>query len=460
MNADAPAEAPARSHPLAMQIGYSAANLGKSVVWNSFESIMLFYLVSVGGFPPLVGGALLAATLLWDAAFDLIVARWTDRSNGGGRLGRLIVVGAPLCGIGFWLAFALHAPGPVAAAIIACRLGYSLCDVGHNTLLIRVASAPGDAARVSGMRLLFSAGGVALVALASGSSLAHTLPEAQRASFAVGALCGGLLYVATLFGALYATRGLKAPQASADVRPDRPLHYYARDAAFRRLLCVIAFQAALVPLFQRALPFYGKAVHADPSWAGPALLTITLSQSLTLPLWMAASRRLPPRTIAMGAHGAAIAAMAGLTLTPASIAEPSLLVGLGASFGGMNLAIWALLTDIVQRTLREGAGGEATPVGLFLATLKVAAALGNFLFSAIVAAGPVALAWRLLPGGSLLTTSATALPVCGSLAAGALLYSMRDPFAACTATKPGLAGRWRSWRRHTAVRHVDAGAGA
>lgn len=69
---------PLQSHSTAIQLGYSVANLGKSVVWTSFESIMLFYMVSIAGFGPLMAGMLLAVSLLWDAAFDLAIARWTD----------------------------------------------------------------------------------------------------------------------------------------------------------------------------------------------------------------------------------------------------------------------------------------------------------------------------------------------------------------------------------------------
>ena len=152
---------PSRSHPLAVQLGYSAGNLGKSVIWTSFESVMLFYLVTIAGFAPLSAGMVLAVALLWDAAFDLAVARWADAHGGATGLVRLVLIGAPLCGISFWMIFVAEAPAAVAAAIIACRIGYSFCDVGHNTLLIRVARSSADAGRVSGLRLLFSAAGVA-----------------------------------------------------------------------------------------------------------------------------------------------------------------------------------------------------------------------------------------------------------------------------------------------------------
>ena len=112
-----------RSHPLAVQLGYSAGNLGKSVIWTSFESVMLFYLVTIAGFAPLSAGMVLAVALLWDAAFDLAVARWADAHGGATGLVRLVLIGAPLCGISFWMIFLAEAPAAVAAAIMACRIG-------------------------------------------------------------------------------------------------------------------------------------------------------------------------------------------------------------------------------------------------------------------------------------------------------------------------------------------------
>jgi Na+/melibiose symporter-like transporter len=350
---------------------------------------MLFYLVMIAGFGPLSAGTLLAVALLWDAAFDLAIARWIDAHGGSNGLARLVMIGAPLCGLSFWLIFLVQAPVAVAAAIIACRIGYSLCDVGHNTLLIRVARSSADAGRVSGLRLLFSAAGVALLSLGAGLSLSRTDASAQHDSFAGAAMVGGALYVATLFLAVWSTRNLPGrPAAARRERTLRPLRVYWRDPQFRRLLVVIATQAALVPLFQRALPFYGAAVHGDPSWAGSALFTVTIAQTLALTAWIAASRRYSARMIAMAAHGIALLSLIGLTMTDAAPVVVVLMAVLGIALGGMNLAIWALLTAIVQAGLASGSQQEATPVGLFLAGLKAAAAVGNLLLAAIIAAEP------------------------------------------------------------------------
>ncbi|KQN01023.1 hypothetical protein ASE78_17500 [Sphingomonas sp. Leaf25] len=414
---------PPASASLPTKLGYSIGNLGKSVVWTSFENFMLFYLVSIAGLPPLVAGSLLAATLLWDALFDLAVALWADARGGGDRLGRLIVMGAPMCAIGFCLVFALDRPAAIAAAILLCRIGYSLCDVGHNTLLVRVARTPRDATSVSGYRLIFSACGAALVALASTWSLAPAGAAARQAAFATGALVGGAIYVATLATAWFATRHLGGPAACTNPLPvsrGGRLRALWRHGPFRRTLLVAAVQAGIVPLFLRTLPFFGQAVHQDAGWAGPALATITLGQSLSLPGWMALSRRLPPIVIARIGHAMTIVAMLGLVIASRGIGGTVLLMLLGMALAATNLALWAMLALAAQRPETSGDTNEATPVGLFLTTLKSAAAIGNLVSGTMVAltTSPMTSA----PDGPDLTAGVLLLPVVGCLLA---LYVLR-----------------------------------
>ncbi len=438
----------AAPHRLAMQLGYSAGNLGKSVIWTSFESVMLFYLVTIAGFAPLSAGILLAIALFWDAAFDLAVARWTDARGGANGLARLVLIGAPLCGFSFWLIFLARTPAAVAAAIMACRIGYSLCDVGHNTLLIRVARIPADAGRVSGLRLLFSAAGVALLSVGAGSSLSRGDALAQHASFTGAGMIGGALYVATLFLSVWATRKLPGPQAAVEKeRALRPLRIYVRDPQFRRLLLVIAAQAALVPLFQRALPFYGAAVYGDPAWAGSALLMVTIAQSFALTAWIMASRRHSAQSIAMVAHGIALLSLTGLTMAKGLSVAIVLMAVLGVALGGMNLAIWALLTAIVQSAVATGSQQEATPVGLFVACLKAAAAVGNLLLAAIIAAGSHRLPGAVDKSAAFLPVFATLVPAAGCIIVLSLLAT----------AGPGRSKKVRyfRFRQKNAARHSD-----
>ncbi|RVU02314.1 hypothetical protein EOE18_17280 [Novosphingobium umbonatum] len=364
-----------------IKLGYASGNLGKSVIWASFESFMLFYLVSVLGMEPLIAGSLLALMLVWDGLADLGIAYWTDHRGRADMLGRLILIGAPMTAFGFWAIFAAK-PEPqgllTALAIVLCRMGYTLCDVGHNTLLVRVAVHPSDAASVSGWRLIFSAIGGGLVGLASAQSLTGSQAE-QKAAFDHWAGLASLLYLGTLLIAMLVSRSLpSAPRARS--KDNHPFQTLWANRRYGMVLGLMVLQSCLTPLFTRALPFFGLAMHGDASWAGRALSLITLAQALSLPLWMTLSQRWSSAMVLALSHALLIVAMAGVALAAGATIDLAGLLLLGLAQGGMNMAIWALLAD----SLRHGAGSETLPMGLFLAGIKCSAGLGNAIFATMV----------------------------------------------------------------------------
>ncbi len=410
--------------PLAVQIGYASGNLGKSILWSSFESFLLFYLVTIAGFSAWLAGGVLAAAMIWDGLADLGVAYLTDRQGRPEALARLVLVGAPLGAFGFWLTFAPATGGAwpaVVAAILLCRLGYTLCDIGHNTLLVRVANGPKAASLVSGLRLIFSAMGGALVGLAAAKLLGIRDPEAQRDAFGGCAAIAGACYLVTLLIAVGASRRLPGPpRPTPQAGGERLLRSLWRRREYRLLLALIALQASLLPAFNRALPFFGTAVKGDPAWSGYALATITLAQSLSLPLWMLASRRHGPSRLLASAHVLAVLAMgvlAALAIWGDGGGSVVALAMLGMGQAGMNMAIWALLALSIQSQAASGTRLEALPVGLFLAVLKCAAGLGNTAIAALVGGFSTLL---------YVAVAAIALPVLGCVGVLALLLLNRD----------------------------------
>jgi hypothetical protein len=114
------------------------------------------------------------------------------------------------------------------------------------------------------------------------------------------------------------------------------------------VLVLMALQSGLTPLFTRALPFFGQAVHDDASWAGRALTLITLAQALSLPGWIALSRRHSSPALLMVSHGLLLIAMAGVGLAFRETFHLVALIVLGAAQGGMNMAIWAMLAQCLR----------------------------------------------------------------------------------------------------------------
>ena len=370
-----------------VKIGYAAGNLGKSVVWASFESFLLFYLVTIAGVSPLLAGGVLAMMMAWDGTADILVSWWADRYGRTNILSRLISWGAPLCGISFGLIFVVPQVAGrwlLIAAIVLCRIGYTLCDVGHNTLLVRVAATPRDGSTVSGLRLIFSAIGGGLVGLAAAHILAIADRNAQEYVFALFAVIGGLLYLVCLTVARLVTRHLPTVATGNETRQSSELWLALwRNRAFRRILLLIALQSCLVPLFGRALPFFGVVHFDDAAWAGRALSIITVMQALSLLVWMRLAHLWSQSRILISAHLLMALALVGMMTMHA--AEGALVVAalIGVAQGGMNMAIWALLAGSVRSagpTLTE-----ALPVGTFLAMLKYASGLGNMLLAAVIA---------------------------------------------------------------------------
>lgn len=427
-----------RRQGVVVKLGYSVGNLGKSIVWTSFDTFLLYYLVRIAGFSPFLAGGLLTAVMLWDGCADTVIAYLADRYGRTNALSWLILLGAPLCGVGFWLIFALSPGGRrpvILAAVVACRVGYTLCDIGHNTLLVRIATTARDATMVSGMRLIFSAMGAGLVGLAATAIFSgrHTL-----LTFASTAMIGGTIYVATLVIAVRVTRHL--PVATIGKPPSNVRATFAalwRNRRYRSVLCLIAIQTGLIPLFNRALPFVGEAAHIGPAWAGSALMVITISQALSLPIWMALARWRSSNAILALAYVAMIVA---LGLLAARLGGTTGLVGLsllGISQAGMNMAIWALLALSVRYGAADLVGKEALPVGLFLAALKGSAGFGSGLLAVSVATGnrwcPVCASHDARP----IVFAATVLPVFGCVAGLLILY--RESRATFTKTADGAA---------------------
>lgn len=392
---------------------YASGNLGKSIVWTTFETILLYYLVAIAGLSPALAGATLVLSMLFDASGDLVIGYLIDRHGGIATLQRIATLFAPLCGIGFGAMFAAGLASPAwvptltVAACLACRACYTLCDVAHNALLVRAAPTPPDAGFVSGLRLVFSAMGAALVGGATTWLLARPIGGAQQFDFCLAAMAGGVIYAALVPRAVRTAIALPGRRAIGD-RPDlrRTIAALTGDAGVRRLATIVTLQVALVPLFAKGLPFV-LAQAGDPGRTGVVLFALAAAQAVTMPLWIVASRFAMPHGMLLIGHALTGLAMIALACSPAAawIALAAIVVA-GVGMAGMNLAIWALIAltvgDCAERT---GLRLETVAMSLFVFVLKIAAGL---------ATGGLALA--LTVGGPSVSILTLAGPVIGAVA--------------------------------------------
>ena len=402
----------------ARMIGYASGNFGKNVLASTMDVFLLFVLTERWGVSPAAAGLVVMVGLVWDGVCDPLLGRLVDRS--ADRLGlyrRLLFVGAPLVGVLFTLFFL--DPGGRGPAILAWatvmvllfRTAYSVCDVAHNALMMRMTRAPGAATTLSGLRYMFSCLGALTVAH---FARAFVDPAADGGGYGLLAVTGGaaLAYVATLWlSAASAPRSVVVPGASA---PRASLAWILGNRPLLLLLALGFVQALTLPFFARSFAYIGKGIFHDPGWTGKALTTLALSQLVALPGWMSVARRIGQ------AHMLALALITtatGLTLfaaVPAAIAGIALF---GIGNAGLQMMIWVLLANAIDHGERQtGVRFEGLPVALLLLVLK----LGGGLSGALLGQGLSWVGWAVatslaFENGANLLTMAWAVPLIGAL---------------------------------------------
>ncbi len=418
MEQAAPAEVVDPPVQRARMIGYASGNFGKNVLASTMDVFLLFVLTERWGVSPAAAGLVVMVGLVWDGVCDPLLGRLVDRS--ADRLGlyrRLLFVGAPLVGVFFTLFFldpGWRGPAILAWAtvmVLLFRTAYSVCDVAHNALMMRMTRAPGAATTLSGLRYMFSCLGALTVAH---FARAFVDPAADGGGYGLLAVTGGaaLAYVATLWlSAASAPRSVVVPAASA---PRAPLAWILGNRPLLLLLAVGFVQALTLPFFARSFAYIGKGIFHDPGWTGKALTTLALSQLVALPGWMSVARRIGQRHVLALAL---VTTATGLTLFAAGPAAIAGIAVFGIGNAGLQMMIWVLLANAIDHgECHTGVRFEGLPVALLLLVLK----LGGGLSGALLGQGLSWVGWAVatplaFENGANLLTMAWAVPLIGAL---------------------------------------------
>lgn len=382
---------PEPAAPLVQQLLYASGNFGKSVVWAAFDTVLFFYLTAIAGLPLAVAGAILMLALIWDGFGDLLIGYWADRTGRTDFLKTLLLVGAPICGIAFAALFyvAVAAPAwrlPVIALLCwTCRIGYTLCDVAHNSILVNISTGERGASTISGLRLIFSAAGATAVGLAFKSSLSFPALDQQQSAFVAYAVLGGIAYTLTLFASTKVRdTHLMSRRQAGKIRIWAVSRVLLATRDYRKLCLLIFLQAGVTSLFMKSLPFVGVSFFGEAAWAGDAIVIITIAQAAALPVLMLLGRSgVSSQALMLASH--ALMAFALIALLASTLYMPLLavvaLLGIGFGQSGMNMTVWAKLALVVRETIVVQENLHALPVGLFLAILKCAAGFGTGLLA-------------------------------------------------------------------------------
>lgn len=391
-----------------------------------------------------VGGVLLAARAV-DALTDPLIGWANDRfgARNGGRgilLGGLALLAlslplllAPPAGAGLGWLFAL---------LVLVSLGYSMASIAYAVWGAAVAPTPELRTRVVASREGFALVGVLLAAALPGLL-------AGDGGEAAGLAALPWVFLPLLLGAAAWTLGL-APRAPALAAATSlgSLPAALRDGDFVRLLGVFAMNGIAAAVPSATVLFFVADVLRAAELAGLFLAIYFLAAACSLPLWVAAARRLGKLRAWLAGMGLAVLvfAWAGLLGAGDSWAYGLICVLSGFALGADLALPPSLLADLLARPASpaetRAAPGAAFGWWNFVTKANLALAAGLAL--------PLLALLGYSPGSrdagaiTALATVYAFVPIVLKLGAMALLWAWRErlepsasPLQAATAALPG-----------------------
>ena len=138
----APAGQNAEKVSVALRAGWGVGALGVALLFNTYSTLLLFYLTNIAGVAAGVAGILLAIAKAYDWATDVPMGILSDRTNSRfGRRRPWLLAGAFVCGGAFVMLFSTPAEAAdgfkaayVLGALILFNTGYTLFNVPHLSM--------------------------------------------------------------------------------------------------------------------------------------------------------------------------------------------------------------------------------------------------------------------------------------------------------------------------------------
>ncbi|MBL8433818.1 MAG: MFS transporter [Zoogloea sp.] len=431
--------------PLRAVLAYGALGLPLAfAALPLYVHVPRLYTESLGLPLAAVGGVLLAARAV-DALTDPLIGwandRFGARSGGRGILpGGLAILAlslplllAPPAGAGLGWLFAL---------LVLVSLGYSMASIAYAVWGAAVAPTPELRTRMVASREGFGLVGVLLAAALPGLL-------SGDAGEAAGLAALPWVFIPLLLGAAAWTLGLapRAP-ASSTAAPLGSLPAALRDGDFLRLLGVFAVNGIAAAVPSATVLFFVADVLRATELAGLFLAIYFLAAACSLPLWVAAARRLGKLRAWLAGMGLAVLvfAWAGLLGAGDSWAYGLICVLSGFALGADLALPPSLLADLLARPASpaeaRAAPGAAFGWWNFVTKANLALAAGLAL--------PLLALLGYSPGGrdpgaiAALAAVYAFVPIVLKLGAMALLWAWRQrlepspsPLQAASAALPG-----------------------
>lgn len=220
--------------PLSLRAGWGVGALGVALLFNTYSTILLFYLTRVAGVAVIAAGTLLMIAKLYDFVTDLPMGIISDRTRSRfGRRRPWLLVGAFVCAGAFVMLFSTPAQWEdfdkaayVLAGLIVFNTGYTLFNVPHIAMPAEMSTNYDERTAIMSFRAVAIMIGTFTV-IGVGPAMAAQFGGGNEGYRLVGWMFGILALVA-MISCFFGTAGARATE---HITPRYSLMEQVRTAA-------------------------------------------------------------------------------------------------------------------------------------------------------------------------------------------------------------------------------------
>ena len=385
--------------PHRLILGWGIGSLGASTVHNGISFLALFYLSTVLGLEPALAGSLILLAKVYDILTDPLMGWLSDRTRSRwGRRRPWLLAGALASAMALVLLF--NPPfqtvtGQIATTVLALLLyatGYTLFGVPYLAMAAEMTDNYHDRSRLMSARTIFLTLGI-LAGGALAPVLVGTFGGGPAGYARMSWIMAGIVLVAML-GAFAGTRHARGTTPTAPAHhalPSSPWRSALGNRPFTTLITSKFCHLVGVSVSMSSLAFLITSVLDRTEAAmGSFVLASAIGSILSMPLWLAISKRRGKRDTYLLAVACYVPVLLSWLLATASEATVLFLARgflTGLVSGGLTLTAQAMLPDTIEHDFRRtGLRREAMLSAVYSVAEKLASAAGPFLLGLVLSA--------------------------------------------------------------------------
>lgn len=379
-------------------LGWSVGTVGVSLLLNTQNVMVMFFLVTVLKIEPALAGLLVTGSKLYDTFTDPVMGTITDRTKSRwGRRRPYLFLGGIGCALSFIMLFAVPELSDTAtlayvlAALLLIATFYTVFNVPYLAMPAEMTDGYHERSVMMSYRVFFIAGATYIATSGTPflvSVLTNDYGLSQRAAYgwmgvAIGSLIG-LAMVAAFFGTAKA-RFTEATKVNISLK--EKLALIASNTPFVLFMGIkLSGLFALASILASKFFFVVYIMQQDLAWAAIFGTTSLIGQLVALPIWLKISKRFGKKFILIWSGVLQILFTAtwfwsGPDETSFIYGLRGLLLGIGGA--GTLLGTQAILPDVMEYDYRRtGLRREGIYAGIASFIEKLA-----FSLSAVVIGG-------------------------------------------------------------------------